>query len=63
LLVVGAGAYLGVSACRDAGHHPHHTTVVALAPAGPAGPVSVNVTTVGGVSNSRTYTRVPPPDI
>ncbi|MEV6536894.1 IPT/TIG domain-containing protein [Streptomyces sp. NPDC051639] len=39
------------------------TTVVALAPAGPAGPVSVNVTTVGGISNSRTYTRVSPPAI
>ncbi|MEU0041025.1 IPT/TIG domain-containing protein, partial [Streptomyces sp. NPDC006333] len=38
-------------------------TVVALAPAGPAGPVSVNVTTIGGVSNSRTYTRVSPPAI
>ncbi|MFJ7200682.1 MULTISPECIES: IPT/TIG domain-containing protein [unclassified Streptomyces] len=39
------------------------TTVVALAPAGPAGPVSVNVTTAGGTSNSRTYTRVSPPGI
>ncbi|GAX56518.1 IPT/TIG domain-containing protein [Streptomyces olivochromogenes] len=39
------------------------TTVVALAPAGPAGPVSVNVTTAGGISNSRTYTRVSPPAI
>ncbi|MFC5956273.1 IPT/TIG domain-containing protein [Streptomyces pratens] len=39
------------------------TTVVALAPAGPAGPVSVNVTTAGGISNSRTYTRVSPPGI
>ncbi|MFJ2271957.1 IPT/TIG domain-containing protein, partial [Streptomyces sp. NPDC087228] len=39
------------------------TTVVALAPAEPAGPVSVNVTTAGGTSNSRTYTRVSPPGI
>ncbi|MDV9190022.1 IPT/TIG domain-containing protein [Streptomyces sp. SR27] len=39
------------------------TTVVAQAPAGPAGPVSVTVTTSGGVSNSRTYTRVSPPGI
>ncbi|WP_241778514.1 IPT/TIG domain-containing protein, partial [Streptomyces sp. AcH 505] len=39
------------------------TTIVAQAPAGPAGPVSVNVTTAGGVSNSRTYTRVSPPGI
>ncbi|MFK0021095.1 IPT/TIG domain-containing protein [Streptomyces sp. NPDC090798] len=39
------------------------TTVVALAPAGPGGPVSVNVTTAGGISNSRTYTRVSPPAI
>lgn len=39
------------------------TTVAATAPAGPAGPVSVNVTTSGGASNSLTYTRVPPPAI
>ncbi|MFI6588052.1 IPT/TIG domain-containing protein [Embleya sp. NPDC050493] len=39
------------------------TTVTATAPAGPAGPVSVNVTTSGGTSNSLTYTRVPSPTI
>jgi hypothetical protein len=39
------------------------TTVVAQAPAGPAGPIPVTVTTAGGVSNSRTYTRVSPPGI
>jgi hypothetical protein len=39
------------------------TTVVAQAPAGPPGPVSVTVTTSGGVSNSLTYTRVSPPGI
>ncbi|MFB7557625.1 IPT/TIG domain-containing protein, partial [Streptomyces brevispora] len=38
-------------------------TVVAQAPAGPVGTVSVNVTTAGGVSNSRTYTRLSPPGI
>ena len=39
------------------------TSVVAQAPAGAAGPVSVTVATVGGISNSRTYTRVSPPGI
>ncbi|MFB9578206.1 IPT/TIG domain-containing protein, partial [Streptomyces yanii] len=39
------------------------TTVVAQAPAGPVGAVSVTVTTAGGISNSRTYTRVSPPGI
>jgi hypothetical protein len=39
------------------------TTVVAQAPAGQPGPVSINVATAGGVSNSRTYTRVSPPRI
>ncbi|WP_327287385.1 IPT/TIG domain-containing protein [Streptomyces sp. NBC_01198] len=39
------------------------TTVVAQAPAGPVGPVAVTVTTSGGTSNSRTYTRVSPPEI
>ncbi|WP_392672250.1 IPT/TIG domain-containing protein [Streptomyces sp. LN785] len=37
--------------------------VVAFAPAGTAGPGSVNVTTLGGTSNSLVYTRVAPPTI
>ena len=37
------------------------TTVVAQAPAGPAGPVSVTVTTPGGTSNSVVYTYVAAP--
>ncbi|MFJ9915100.1 IPT/TIG domain-containing protein [Actinacidiphila glaucinigra] len=39
------------------------TAVAVLAPAGTAGPVPVNVTTLGGTSNSLTYTRVAPPAI
>ncbi|CAM5257104.1 IPT/TIG domain-containing protein [Streptomyces hirsutus] len=39
------------------------TTVAATAPAGAPGPVSVNVTTIGGTSNSLTYTRVASPSI
>jgi hypothetical protein len=39
------------------------TTVVALAPAGPSGPVPVQLTTLGGTSGSLTYTRVPAPTI
>ncbi|MFF2848228.1 IPT/TIG domain-containing protein, partial [Streptomyces sp. NPDC058001] len=39
------------------------TSVVALAPAGAAGSVNVNVISLGGTSNSLTYTRVPPPVI
>lgn len=39
------------------------TAVAAVAPAGPAGSVSVGVTTLGGTSNSLTYTRVAPPVI
>ncbi|WP_030299564.1 IPT/TIG domain-containing protein [Streptomyces katrae] len=39
------------------------TTVAATAPAGVPGPVSVNVTTIGGTSNSLTYTRVAAPSI
>ncbi|MEU6343499.1 IPT/TIG domain-containing protein [Streptomyces sp. NPDC046977] len=39
------------------------TAVAAVAPAGPPGAVSVNVTTPGGTSNSLTYTRVAPPVI
>ncbi|MEU9203426.1 IPT/TIG domain-containing protein [Streptomyces sp. NPDC048332] len=39
------------------------TTVFAIAPAGPAGPVLVSVTTSGGTSNSLAYQRVAPPAI
>nr|WP_307819094.1 IPT/TIG domain-containing protein [Streptomyces sabulosicollis] len=39
------------------------TWVTAIAPAGPAGPVNVRVTTPGGSSNSVVYTRVGPPGI
>jgi hypothetical protein len=39
------------------------STISALVPAGPAGPVSVSVTTSGGSSNSLVYTRVPAPAI
>lgn len=37
------------------------TQVVALAPAGPAGPVTVTITTSGGTSNGLTYTRLAAP--
>ncbi|MFE2674441.1 IPT/TIG domain-containing protein [Streptomyces hygroscopicus] len=37
--------------------------VTALAPSGPAGPVNVTVTTLGGTSNSIIYTRVAAPAI
>ncbi|SCK11428.1 hypothetical protein H181DRAFT_00623 [Streptomyces sp. WMMB 714] len=37
------------------------TSVAAVAPAGAAGAVPVDVTTAGGTSASLTYTRVPPP--
>ncbi|MFJ7299174.1 IPT/TIG domain-containing protein [Streptomyces sp. NPDC099088] len=39
------------------------TTATAIAPAGPAGSVTVSVTTSGGTSNSLTYQRVAPPAI
>ncbi|MFF5726906.1 IPT/TIG domain-containing protein [[Kitasatospora] papulosa] len=39
------------------------TQITALAPAGPAGPVTVAVTTVGGTSPGPTYTRVAGPGI
>ncbi len=39
------------------------TWVTAIAPAGPAGPVNVTVTTPGGTSNSVVYTRVAAPGI
>ncbi|WP_327312003.1 IPT/TIG domain-containing protein [Streptomyces sp. NBC_01235] len=39
------------------------TTVTALVPAGAPGPISVNVTTIGGTSNSLVYTRVGAPVI
>ncbi|MFF4426794.1 IPT/TIG domain-containing protein [Streptomyces sp. NPDC001549] len=39
------------------------TTVAVTAPAGAPGPVSLNVTTIGGTSNSLTYTRVASPVI
>ncbi len=39
------------------------TLVVATAPAGPAGPVSVRVTAGGGTSNALTCTRAPAPEI
>lgn len=39
------------------------STVAATAPAGAPGAVSVNVTTIGGTSNSLTYTRVASPMI
>jgi len=39
------------------------TSLVALAPAGPAGPVPVYVVTLGGTSGSLTYTRLAPPVI
>jgi hypothetical protein len=39
------------------------TTIAALAPAASAGAVPVNVTTLGGTSNSLTYTRVAPPTV
>ncbi|MBV1949384.1 IPT/TIG domain-containing protein [Streptomyces sp. BV129] len=38
-------------------------TVIAIAPAGPAGPVPVSVTTSGGTSNALAYQRVAPPAI
>jgi IPT/TIG domain-containing protein len=40
-----------------------NTKVAAIAPAGTSGPVSVSVTTIGGTSNSLTYTRVAPPAV
>ncbi|WP_405782881.1 IPT/TIG domain-containing protein [Streptomyces sp. NBC_00859] len=39
------------------------TTAIAIAPAGPAGPVPVSVMTSGGTTNSLTYQRVAPPAI
>ncbi|MFJ2297046.1 IPT/TIG domain-containing protein [Streptomyces sp. NPDC087894] len=39
------------------------TAVVALAPAAPAGPVLVDVITLGGTSNALPYTRLSPPGI
>lgn len=39
------------------------TQITAVAPAGPAGPVSVTVTTAGGTSPATTYTRVAPPAV
>lgn len=39
------------------------TQITAVAPAGPAGPVAVTVTTAGGTSPVLTYTRVAPPGI
>ncbi|OPF75582.1 hypothetical protein VT50_0224465 [Streptomyces antioxidans] len=39
------------------------SAVTAVAPAGPAGPVNVTVTTPGGTSNSLVYNRVGPPEI
>ncbi len=39
------------------------TSVAVLVPAGPSGPVPVNVTTLGGTSNSLVYTRIAAPTI
>jgi hypothetical protein len=39
------------------------TTIAAFAPVGAPGPVAVSVTTIGGTSNSLTYTRIAPPEI
>ncbi|WP_431955024.1 IPT/TIG domain-containing protein, partial [Actinacidiphila sp. bgisy167] len=39
------------------------TTIAASAPVGAPGPVAVSVTTLGGTSNSLTYTRIAPPEI
>ncbi|WP_405911931.1 IPT/TIG domain-containing protein [Streptomyces sp. NBC_00963] len=39
------------------------TTAIAIAPAGPAGPVPVSVMTSGGTTNSLAYQRVAPPAI
>lgn len=39
------------------------TQITGVAPVGPAGPVSVTVTTAGGTSPALTYTRIAPPGI
>jgi len=39
------------------------TQITAVAPAGSAGPVTVTVTTVGGISNSTAYTYLPAPTL
>ncbi|MFJ9668836.1 IPT/TIG domain-containing protein [Streptomyces sp. NPDC101219] len=39
------------------------TQIAAIAPAGPAGPTTVTVTTPGGTSDGRTYTRLPAPSV